>query len=126
MNLPWNSLSQKPSGTGQFFIFQLDYNSKHKCTSAPELLAKSHFSVVFGTDDIVIHHQSNRKSNSYCNLGNCYELGKGVDEDRKGEYLAGEISFSTLQIEVYLVRESNIINQLSYFYQLLFYKICEI
>jgi hypothetical protein len=105
--LNWHNKCVWIAGEGKSFIFQLDYNTKQKCIKKEkEIFGYSNHSIRFGGGgDIYISDSSDQNSDSYCNLGNSYELPQGLtyrlEEARK--YLAGSHKFKTVEIEVFQV-----------------------
>jgi hypothetical protein len=76
MNLNWNKRGWI-SGTGKSFIFQLDYNTKHKCLNAKkEIYVSRTYTIQFGRDVHLFHAVGRRKN--YCELGRVCEAEQGM------------------------------------------------
>jgi hypothetical protein len=74
-NLNWNKRGWI-SGTGKSFIFQLDYNTKHKCLNAKKEIYADEDTIQFG-EDFHLFPADGRKKN-YCDLGWVYEGVQGL------------------------------------------------
>eukprot|EP00347_Sterkiella_histriomuscorum_P009305 403341714 len=106
-SLPWTSPDNgKWCSEPSAFVFSLSQRSIHKQYRNQDGAVRHYkdWMCAFGwNSDIRIHDNCDKNSNSYCYLGNTYELPNGYEykSNEAKSYLAGQFRFKVLEIEVY-------------------------
>jgi hypothetical protein len=71
----WNSKNQDICKSGKFFIFQLDFDTKHEFVEGREIYGGNQWGIVFGSGiDIAICDNSKQNRVIHCQLGKSYKL----------------------------------------------------